>query len=148
MQKRMFLTQKRKISAQKRMFFPFSTSKKDGKLPMRNSNTHSLTIKRQLNKCKSVFNAYNELQYAYGLKLDNNTDIVEIRCNVKLVDCPKTESYTTDFYCIKIGGEIMVRECVDKAKLLKPTTLKLLDISRNYWLSKGITDWGIVLNEG
>ena len=31
--------------------------------------------------------------------------------------------------------------------LLKPMTAKLLDISRNYWLSKGITDWGIVLGE-
>ena len=39
---------------------------------MRNSNTHSLTIKRNLKKCKSIFNAYNELQYAYGLKLENN----------------------------------------------------------------------------
>ena len=41
---------------------------------MRNSNTHSLTIKRNLQKCKSVFNAYNDLQYAYDLKLDNNPD--------------------------------------------------------------------------
>ena len=115
---------------------------------MRNSNTHSLTIKRNLQKCKSVFNAYNDLQYAYGLKLDSNPDIIEIECNVKLVGCQEAASYTTDFYCIKLGGEAMVRECVDKNKLLKPMTLKLLSISRNYWLSKGITDWGIVFNEG
>ena len=74
--------------------------------------------------------------------------MVVIECNVKLVGCQYAENYTTDFYCIKLGGEVMVRECVDKSKLLKPMTLKLLDISRNYWISKGIKDWGIVLNEG
>jgi hypothetical protein len=41
----------------------------------------------------------------------------------------------------------MVRECVEKEKLLKPLTAKMLDISRIYWLSKGVVDWGIVLNE-
>ena len=146
--KDVFDSKKENFSSKKEYFLLFQIQKRKVFTPMRTSNTHSLTIKRQLNNCKSVFNAYNELQYAYGLKLDNNTDIVEIRCNVKLVDCPKAESYTPDFYCIKLGGEALVRECVDKAKLLKPMTLKLLDISRNYWLSKGITDWGIVLNEG
>lgn len=115
---------------------------------MRNSNTHSVTLKRQLKKCQVVFNAYNDIQYAYGIKLDSNPDVVDIKCNVKLVECPEGEHYTTDFYCTKINGEIMVRECVDKEKLLKPLTAKMLDISRNYWLSKGVVDWGIVLNEG
>ena len=40
-----------------------------------------------------------------------------------------------------------VAECLDESKLLKPMTSKLLDISRNYWLSKGVIDWGIVLGE-
>ena len=114
---------------------------------MRNSKTHSVTMKKKLIKCQSVFNAYNEIQYAYGDVLDNNTEVVDIKCNVKLIGCPEGEHYTTDFYCTKSNGEIMVRECVDKNKLLKPMTVKILDISRNYWLSKGITDWGIVLGE-
>lgn len=113
---------------------------------MRNSKTHSVTIKKQLNKCRSVFNSYNSIQYAYGIKLDSNADITDIKCNVKLTGCPEGENYTTDFYCTKTNGEAMVRECVDKNKLLKPMTVKLLDISRNYWLSKGVTDWGIVLD--
>ena len=37
----------------------------------------------------------------------------------------------------------MVRECVYKNSLLKPMNIKLLDASRNYWISKGISDWGI-----
>lgn len=114
---------------------------------MRNSKTHSITMKKKLKKCQSTFNAYNELQYAYGIKLDDNEDIIDIQCNVKLPSCPEGEYYRTDFYCVKSNGEIMIRECVYKDKLLKPMTAKLLDISRNYWLSKGITDWGIVLNE-
>ena len=113
---------------------------------MRNSKTHSVTMKKKLTKCQTVFNAYNDLQYAYGTKLDNNQDIVEIKCNVKLTDCLDGEHYTTDFYCVKTNGEAMVRECVYKDKLLKPMTAKLLDMSRNYWLSKGVSDWGIVLN--
>lgn len=113
---------------------------------MRNSKTHSVTMKKKLTKCQTVFNAYNDLQYAYGTKLDNNQDIVEIKCNVKLTDCLDGENYTTDFYCVKTNGEVMVRECVYKDKLLKPMTVKLLDMSRNYWLSKGVLDWGIVIN--
>ena len=114
---------------------------------MRNSKTHSVTIKKQLNKCKTVYTAYNDIQYAYGISLDNNNDIVDIKCNVKLIGCVEGEHYTTDFYCTKINGDIMVRECVDKNKLLKPMMARMLDISRNYWISKGITDWGIVLGE-
>ena len=114
---------------------------------MRNSNTHSLTMKKKLKKSKTTFNAYNELQYRYGIKLDDNPDILEIQANIKLVDCPQGDCYSTDFYCVKTTGEPMVRECVYKDKLLKPMTIKLLDISRNYWLSKGITDWGIVISE-
>ena len=49
--------------------------------------------------------------------------------------------------CIKKSGETMVRECVEKSKLLKPLTCKILDSSRNYWLSKGVEDWGIVVGE-
>ncbi len=114
---------------------------------MRNSNTHSLTMKKKLKKSKTTFNAYNELQYRYGTKLDENPDILEIQANVKLVDCSQGDCYSTDFYCIKTNGEPMVRECVYKDKLLKPMTTRLLDISRNYWLSKGISDWGIVISE-
>ena len=114
---------------------------------MRNSNTHSLTMKKKLKKSKTTFNAYNELQYRYGIKLDDNPDILEIQANIKLVDCPQGDSYSTDFYCVKTNGELMVRECVYKDKLFKPMTTRLLDISRNYWLSKGISDWGIVISE-
>ena len=41
----------------------------------------------------------------------------------------------------------MVRECVWRINLQKPSYAKLLDISHNYWLSHGIEDWGIVIEK-
>ena len=113
---------------------------------MRNSKTHSVAKKKKLSKCKTIFTAYNDLQYAYGLQLEKNKDITEIRCNIQLSNCLGYEHYTTDFYCVKSDGEILVRECVYKDKLLKPMTSKMLDASRGFWLSQGITDWGIVID--
>ena len=53
---------------------------------MTNCNTHSLTMKKKLKKSKTTFNAYNELQYRYGIKLDDNPDILEIQANSKLTN--------------------------------------------------------------
>ena len=114
---------------------------------MHNSNTRSKTIKKKLNKCKNIFFGYSNLQFHYGCRLDLNEDIVEIKCNVKLVGCELGDSYTSDFVCIKRNGETMVRECVEKSKLLKPLTCKMLDSSRNFWLSNGVNDWGIIIGE-
>ena len=47
---------------------------------------------------------------------------------------------------IKTNGNLMVRECVFRKFLTKPLTLKLLDISKTYWLSRGVTDWGLVID--
>ena len=68
---------------------------------MRNSKTHSITLKKKLEKSQSTFIAYNELQYAFGIKLDSNPNIVEIQFNVKLKGCPEGEHYTPGFCCTK-----------------------------------------------
>ena len=107
---------------------------------MHNSNTRTKTLKKKLGKCKNIFYAHSNLQFKYGNNLDLNEDIVEIKCNVKLIGCELGDSYTSDFVCIKRSGETMVRECVEKSKLTKPLTCKMLAYSRNYWLSKGIDD--------
>ena len=99
--------------------------------------------KRRISKCKDVCRTYSDLQYAYSDVLQNNDDIVEIQCNVPLDD----QEYTTDFLCLKADGTFMVRECVLRKHLTKPMTVQLLDISKKYWLSKGINDWGIVIDE-
>lgn len=114
---------------------------------MRNIKTHSVTYKKKLNKCKTIFKAYNPIQFSYGNELDSNSEIAEIKCNVPIEVNQLEGNFTTDFYCIKTNGDVFVRECVYKDKLLKPFYIKTLDASRDYWLAKGVIDWGIVLNE-
>ena len=113
---------------------------------MRNSNTRVSTIKKSLPKCVGVFYAYNLLQNKYGELLSNRDDVLEFKANIRLIDFSLGDSYTTDFIITTIDGKTLVRECVSKGKLLKPMTIKLLDASRAYWLSKGIKDWGIVVD--
>ena len=45
------------------------------------------------------------------------------------------------------NGDVMVRECVLRKYLTKPMTVKQLDISREYWIRHGVSDWGLVVDE-
>lgn len=98
--------------------------------------------KRSLPKCQGVCKTYDAIQYAYADILQSDSTIKEFRCNV-ILDGLSEGEYTTDFVCIKVSGELMVRECVFRKYLTKPMTVKLLDASREYWLKRG-ADWGIV----
>ena len=113
---------------------------------MRNSNTRSKILKRKIKKSKKIFHAFSDVQWKYVESLEENDEVVEIRFNVKLVGFEFGDNYTSDFVCIKSDGQLMIRECVLRKNLLKPTTAKLLDASRNYWLARGNKDWGIVLD--
>ena len=113
---------------------------------MRNSNTRVSTIKKRLSKCADIFYAYNSLQDKYGELLSRRDNVLEFKANIKLEDFPLGTTYTTDFIITTTDGRTQIRECVYKDKLLKPMTIKLLDASRAYWLSKGINDWGIVID--
>jgi len=113
---------------------------------MRNTNTRSKTLKRRIKKSEKIFHAYSEIQWKYVDLLESNDDVVEIRFNVKLAGCELGDNYTSDFVCVKTDGQLMIRECVLKRIFLRPLNVKLLDASRNYWLSRGCKDWGIVLD--
>ena len=66
-------------------------------------------------KTQTLFHAYNDIQFRYGEVLDKRSDIVEIRCNVKLDGFILGDNYTTDFYCIKTDNEVMIRKMkIDK----------------------------------
>ena len=99
-----------------------------------------------LSKCSSICRTYDSIQTSYAEILENDPDIVEIQCNVILEDL-EDRVYMSDFLCTKTNNEKMVRECVQRKHLMKPLTVKLLDISRDYWLEHGIEDWGLVINE-
>lgn len=98
--------------------------------------------KRMLGKCKEVCRTYDPIQAAYAEALQEDETICEIQCNVPLDD----GEHMTDFLCVKVDGELMVRECVQRKYMLKPMTIRLLDISREYWKRHGVEDWGLVVD--
>lgn len=110
---------------------------------MRKKNFKGRCEKRTISKCEDVCRTFDPIQYAYADVLQASEEIKEIRCNVPL----DGEEYTSDFVCVKSNGDLLVRECVDRRFLTKPLTVKLLDVSRHYWLRRGVTDWGLVINE-
>lgn len=113
---------------------------------MRKKNFKGRCEKRTISKCEYVCRTFDPIQYAYADVLQASEEIKEIRCNVPLDGLPDGE-YTSDFVCTKTNGDLLVRECVDRRFLTKPLTVKLLDVSRHYWLRRGVTDWGLVINE-
>lgn len=117
-----------------------------GRFAMRKKNYKGRCEKRSLSKCTEICRTFDVIQYAYADILQNDRNITEIRCNVPL-DSSELREYTTDFVCVKVDGGLMVRECVNRNYLTKPMTVKLLDLSKIYWLQHGVADWGIVINE-
>lgn len=113
---------------------------------MRRKDFKGRCEKKYLSKCKVVCKTYDPIQSAYASVLENNDDIIEIRCNVPL-DGDEEKGHMTDFVCTKENGELLVRECVPRKHLTKPKTLQLLDLSKDYWLKRGVTDWGICIEK-
>ena len=113
---------------------------------MRKLHYKGRCTKRKLSKCKDVCRTYDRIQTAFADWLQDNTDIITFECNVK-IENNSEDQYTSDFYAEKRDGTRMVRECVWRKNLSRPTTAKLLDISRNYWLARGIENWGIVIEK-
>ena len=113
---------------------------------MRRKNYKGRCEKRSLEKFTSICKTYDPIQSAYANILVENKDIAEVRCNVVLDD--DCSEYMTDFVCTKTNGDLMVRECISTKLLEKPLSMKLLDMSRTYWLRQGVTDWGIVVDTG
>ena len=109
---------------------------------MRKKNYKGRCEKVSLSKCHGVCRTYDPIQMAYAKLLQEDDSVTEFWCNTVIVN----EEYTTDFLCVKGNGEQMIRECVQRTHLTKPMTVKLLDISREYWLSKGVSDWGLVID--
>lgn len=100
--------------------------------------------KRMLSKCEGVCRTYDAIQYAYADLLSNTDEVQSFRVNV-LLEGLQEGAYTSDFVIVKADGGLMIRECVSRKHLTKPMTAKLLDASRNYWKSHGVSDWGIVV---
>ena len=117
---------------------------KEGLIMMK-KNYKGRVDKRKVEKCEGVCRTFNELQYKFADLLSESADVQSFQVNV-LLDGLELGAYTSDFVATKTDGTLMVRECVYRDKLTKPLTCKMLDASREYWLSHGVTDWGIVID--
>ena len=113
---------------------------------MQKKNYKGRCERRTLSKCNTVCRFYSKIQSAYANVLQDDSDIKEFRCNV-LLDGTEAGEYTTDYVATKTDGTLRVRECVDRRYLTKPGTVRLLDISRDYWSCRGVEDWGIVVDK-
>ena len=103
-------------------------------------------IKQSFRKCDEVCRTYSKIQTALVALLQEDTGVVSFKCNVQLVGV-EDDQYTSDVVAIKSDGTTMVRECVWRKNLSRPSTARLLDVSRNYWLSQGVEDWEIVIEK-
>ena len=102
-------------------------------------------VKQSLSKCEGVCKAYDKIQTAFAEQLQNDRGIISFRCNVPIDSGDEENQYTTDFVATKRDNARMVRECVWRKHLSKPLTIRLLDLSRNFWLAHGVEDWDIVI---
>ena len=114
---------------------------------MRNKSSNVQVTKKRLSKCEGVFRSYSDIQLQYANLLESDDSILEFKCNVVLDDFELDGTYTTDFLITKTNGDILIRECVFRNRITKPLNIKLLDASYRYWINRGITNWGIVVNE-
>ena len=112
---------------------------------MRKKNFKGRCEKRRLSKCEDVCRTYDAVQYAYADLLNDSSDIKSFQVNVLLDGLEG--GYTSDFVCVKADNDLMVRECVERKHLTKPMTVKLLQASRDFWLRRGVSDWGIESSE-
>ena len=113
---------------------------------MKKINYKGRCEKRKVSKCRDVCRTYSKIQSAMVDMLEKDNEVVTFECNVRLKGVAD-DMYSSDFVIKKRAGSTIVRECVWRFNLNKPSYAKLLDISRNYWLAHGIEDWGIVIEK-
>ena len=113
---------------------------------MRNKNSKVRCVKENFTKHKDVCRTYSPLQLAFAEQLESDPNIKAFSCNVPVKLYFGNGIYTTDFLCETASGEKMVRECIERDAIERPQKIKLLDASREFWLAKGIVNWGIVID--
>lgn len=109
-------------------------------------NIKTKCTKQSFSKCIGVCKTYSPIATVYAEILNSSEEIIDFKVNILLDDFSEGD-YTTDFVCRKSDGSVMVRECIERNNIQRPKNARLLDASRNYWIARGIVDWGVVTNE-
>ena len=95
---------------------------------MKKINYKGRCEKRKVSKCVEVCRTYNTIQSALIDLLEKDEDILSFECNVRLKGIAD-DMYSSDIVAQKTDGSTMVRECVWRFNLSKPSYTKLLDLS-------------------
>lgn len=111
---------------------------------MRKKNYKGRCEKRSVPKCQGICKTYDALQSRMVDILSADAAVKEIRCNVPMDD----SGYTSDIVCRMDDDSVVVYECCCRNILKRPTTAKLLQQSRGYWLGRGVgkKDWRIAVD--
>lgn len=113
---------------------------------MRKRNFTGRCTKRYVPKCTDICRTYNALQEAYADVLSQSNDVKKFRGNVYLEGL--AEGIIQRILSVrKLTEQSYGRECVYRSRLIKSMHYKLLEASRSYWRHRGVTDWGMVIND-
>lgn len=120
---------------------------------MRKKLTKERCTKLWLDKCEKVCYLYDKVQRAWAEQLQRDEKVKSFQVNVPLDNAAgmrpggwqPPEMYTTDFVIVLQDGTSIVREAAYRQNLDKASTVDKLEYSRRYWLNRGISDWGIIV---
>lgn len=102
--------------------------------------------KRTIAKCIGICKTYGELELRYADILSHSDSVEEFETN-RQFDSEELKDYVSDFIGRRTDGSLFVRECVMEKVLMRPSVCRLLDASRLYWEKRGISDWGLVVDD-
>lgn len=111
---------------------------------MRKKNYKGRCMKRTVAKCAGICRTYDGLQDRMVDILSGDSLVKDIRCNVLM----EGTDYTTDIVCSMEDGTVVIYECCYRKLLNRPTTARLLQQSREYWLKHGVKekDWRLAVD--
>lgn len=111
---------------------------------MKKKNYKGRCEKRSVPKCEGICKTYDALQSRMVDILSEDDVVREIRCNVPMGDT----GYTSDIVCTMNDDTLVVYECCYRNLVKRPTTARLLQQSKEFWLDRGVKegDWRLVVD--
>lgn len=111
---------------------------------IRKKNYKGRCEKRAVAKCEGICKTFDGLQGRMVDILSTDDSVKNIRCNVLM----EGTDYTSDIVCMMENDTVVIYECCCRNLLNRPTTAKLLQQSREYWLKHGVKeeDWRLVVD--
>ena len=108
---------------------------------MRNIRNHTRTsvIKVKFSKAvNGVCKLYSSLQRKLAERFENDDSVETFEVNVKVDELPIDGAFTTDLLVKFKDGSLKACECILRRHLTKPMSMRLLSLSRAYWMKKGV----------